>query len=231
MNLLVNGDFTDGQHVWQSNPTVQIPNSWDLFAYDQAGHMPECYCMMMGPPQNIGPIWKVFTSYAQHEHALGERVIVPVGAELVFRASVWAWSSGQDDPMRSLNGGSYHTRIGIDPFGGMEWRSPHIVWDYPPLGHKVMDTRDEHSVAAVAEAGVVTVWLSGRHEWALKHGDAYWFQASLESLYTPEPPPTGDLAERVGHLEDDVDALSAAAYSFETRIQRIEDFLTSFRKE
>jgi len=186
--------------------------------------------MDMGAPQTLGRIWKIFMSYSAYEYALGQRVQVPVGSQLVFRASVWAWSSGQDDPMHSLNGGSYHTRIGIDSFGGTDWRSQDIVWDYPSLGHKVMDCRDEHSVAAEAKAGIVTVWLHGQHEWGLKHGDAYWFNASLESLYTPEPP-GGDLAERVAELEDDLFTLNAVTGALAMRIQRIEDFLASFHKE
>jgi len=233
MNLLVNGNFTDSDYVWQDNATVRLPTGWGLFDYVQGGDdtkMPECYVMPMGPPQDLGPIWKVFTTFAKHEYALGQRVIVPVGSQLVFRAGVWAWSSALDDPMRSLGGGSYHTRIGIDPLGGTDWRSQDIIWDYPELGHKAMDCRDEHSVAAVAEAGVVTVWLSGRHEWALKHGDAYWFQASLESLYTPEPPSSSDLAERVAELEDDMLTLDAVTGALAMRIQRIEDFLASWTR-
>jgi len=218
VNILINGDFAGGQSAWPGNASVQLPDGWSLFAFKSLDQRaPEACVMDMGAPQTLGRIWKIFMSYSAYEYALGQRVQVPVGSQLVFRASVWAWSSGQDDPMRSLNGGSYHTRIGIDPFGGMEWRSKHIIWDYPSLGHKVMDCRDAHTVAAVAEAGIVTVWLSGRHEWALKHGDAYWFNAELESLYTPEPP-SGDEWHEL--------ALSNAA-----RIRAIEDFLASFRKE
>lgn len=216
INQLVNGDFMSlPSFVWQNKATVRLPGAWDLFAYDPAGHMPECYTMMMGPPQNLGPIWKVFTTYSPHEYALGQRVIVPVGADLFFRAGVWAWSSDKDDPLksegqRSGEPGSYHTRIGIDPLGGVYWRAPEIVWDYPKLGHKVMDCPDQHQVITKAQAGIVTVWLHGQHEWALKHGDAYWFAAELEVLGGDEPP-SGDYA------------------ALEARVRRIEDFLASFR--
>jgi len=235
MNILVNGDFTEGDNIWQDHSTVRIPKGWDLFNYERNAHMPECYSMMMGPPQDIGPIWKVFTTYSQHEYALGQRVRVPVGAELLASAGVWAWSSGKDNPLLSETGGSYHTRIGIDPFGGTDWRSPYVVWDYPPLGHKLMDIPDEHYLEATAEAGMITVWLHGQHEWALKHGDAYWHEASLEITSQPTPEPSGDLAAltaRVAELERQLretgTAHTDAIAQLEAQVAQIEIFLAQW---
>ena len=208
-NLLVNGDFMGDQVVWQGKSTVRLPEGWPLFAYNPEGHMPECYVMDMGAPQNIGRIWKVFTSYARHEYALGQRVRVPVGAMLRFGAQVWAWSSTKDDPMRSEDGGSYHHRIGIDPVGGTDWRSPDIIWDYPRLRCKEMDSPFFHTLGATAEAGVVTVWLHGEHEWALKHGDAYWFTATLEMLGAPGPGPDPQVEARLAALEANQRAIIA----------------------
>lgn len=207
--------FKENSPPWRSpggqvHTTVLLPADWELFAVEPFrgnGEMvlPECKCVHLGAPQNLGWVWKAFSSYSTHRYALGRRVAVPMGCQVELLAWVWSWSSEGDDPMVSVNG-SYRTRIGVDPFGGTDWRSPDIVWSHEEPGRKVMDKLIRHEVVTAAEAGKITLWLWGDSEWRVKHNDAYWSGAWLY-LSGDTPPPTGDLEQRVAQLEQDVAAL------------------------
>ena len=189
----------------QTHSTVALPGEWSLFwAEPNTGQgvfvLPECKRVNLGLPQNLGWVWKAFSTYSTHRYALGVRVAVPIGARLIMGAGVWTWSSTQDSPMESIDG-SYRTRIGIDPFGGINPNSEDVEWSHPAPGLKAMDSLVDHTVEDEAQAGKVTLWLWGDSEWRVKHNDAYWTDVSLWIEGGQEPPPAGDLEARLARLE------------------------------
>jgi len=209
-DLLQNGDFTGGTYrytdPWGNQISeLELPQGWELFTYQEKGeiHRPETKVERTSPdPELVAPVWKAFTSYSRHHYSLGQRVPVAFRTELSFYAWVFPWSSSQDKFGESV-GGSYRVRVGIDPFGGVDPESRYIKWSHKEPGYKAMDVLQELIVEAVAEAGMVTVWLQGDCEWPLKHNDAFWDGARLWALSVPEPPepPAGDLEARLARLE------------------------------
>jgi len=209
-NLLQNGDLTGGFYYlteWgHEMHEVQLPVGWDLFQYrpiseDPQTHRPECKIENGDhEPSLTSPVWKAFTTFSKHHYTLGQRVQVAVGTELKLSAWVYAWSSRFDQWGISVDG-SYRTRIGIDPFGGINPDADEVVWNHTAPGLKSMDCLQEHTLQATAKAGMITVWLQGDAEWALKHNDAFWDGAHLVALSTPPGPGDPALEARVAALE------------------------------
>jgi len=192
-NLLQNGNFTGGAYHYtewghQVNE-VQLPTGWGLFEYDHGSdfHRPETKVQVAHQePSLTDMVWKVFSTYSRHHCSLGQRVQVAVGTDLRLDAWVYAWSSDADTWGES-EGGSYRVRVGIDPYGCLFSDSPDIQWSHPGHGYKAMSEYVHLDTKAIAEAGVVTVWLQGDAEWAVKHNDAFWDSASLTAISTPAP--------------------------------------------
>ena len=221
-NLLANPSFEQGTELYHDEwgntiAEIELPRGWSRFVYEpQCGpgcnYRPECkpeLAILYGYARirhgDAGT--KCFTTYATHRYWLGQTVTVTAGS--VVEAIAWsmAWSSTKDDPKVSA-GGSYRTRIGIDPTGGDDPHSESVVWSEPEPGRKAMDGWEQHEATAISQ-GAVTLWLEGWPEWPVKHNDSYWDDARLTVLSaptatpgptlaptaTPEPTPTPDSLE------------------------------------
>ena len=125
-----------------------------------------------------------------------------------YRFGCWAhsWSSCGDNPFTSgleCSGGFPNEQVtfraGIDPTGGTDFRSTHIVW-----GDGV-HTYDQYapvpSVTTIAQSDVITVFIRSVYMWGFKHNDSYVDQAELiaEGPHIDLTPTEIDRSVRVGN--------------------------------
>jgi len=127
---------------------------------------------------------KWFNNYATHHAGLLQQVNVPSGSLVTLTAYAWAWSSSKDT--FDVSDGQYSVRVGIDPTGGTDWRSPNIVWSPENL---TTDQWVQMSVQTQAKAGTVTAFLRGDAEFRVVHNDVYFDDVCL-TYVAPTPPPT-----------------------------------------
>ena len=120
-----------------------------------------------------------------------QRVAVPAGATCTFSAHVQAWCSNSDDPR--VSDGEMYFKVGIDPSGETDAYSEQVVWDddwYLVRGEYV-----KRSIAVVAGAAHITVFVRAWNKWAMKHNDCYLDKCSLTITggepAPPVPPPPG----------------------------------------
>ncbi|NLG51903.1 MAG: hypothetical protein GX552_17495 [Chloroflexi bacterium] len=131
---------------------------------------------------------KFFTSNGTHQAGFFQTVEVPPNSWVRFSIWVMAWSSDEDVPEHSFKDGDYALSIGIDPTGGTDWRSEHIIWGPETTRH---DEWVHLTLDAYTESGQVSVWTRGAPVWPVKHNDSYWDDASLIVLSSqPQPTPT-----------------------------------------
>ena len=136
------------------------------------------------------------SEYATHHGGIYQRVAVAPGS--VVRFSMWArvWSSSSDDAARSLKPGDYRVSLGIDPYGGTDGSSEHVVWSPEIVEY---DTWIKLSVSAVAKGNAVTVFARGACSWRVKHNTSMWDSASLH-VTPPAAPIAGASASPVQAL-------------------------------
>jgi hypothetical protein len=108
-----------------------------------------------------------------------------------YRFSIWAqvWSSSEDEPNTSVLPANPHLQIGIDPTGNWDPGSPNIVWSPEASMSSIIDQWALLNAEATAQNDIVTVFMRTNPDFANKHNDMYWDQASLEAVGPPEPTP------------------------------------------
>lgn len=220
-NLLVNGRFIEGathSYVEWNHPVAEIdlPYGWNLFNYNHRSetdlswvwHRPECKLAMVRGQK----VWKAFSTFSTHRYALGQKVKVQPGATYKLTVRVNTWSCTNDDETR-YDGGSYRTKVGLNPKGETYWASRGIAWSTQyEVGTKHDGVGVEvRTVTAKAVEDTMVVWLLGDAEWAVRHNDAYWIEATL-NMVSPPSPPIGDekLEKRVESLEERMTNLELA---------------------
>ncbi len=115
-----------------------------------------------------------FTFWKTHMAGIYQRVQVEPGRLYCF--SIWghSWSSDDDNPQTSDSPSIQ--KIGIDPFGGVDWQSPNILWGSPT------EQYNEYALfllCSVAQSEYLTVYTFSEPIWAVKHNDVYWDDAEL----------------------------------------------------
>jgi len=203
------GAFVD----WAGIGELTVPEGWMpvWVEGDEPGvnHRPECDRERVRVVSGASAA-KMFTVHASHDGALMRRVEVRAGelVRVVGMGATFSQRCGQG------------IRIGIDPSGGTDHRSPAICWSRW-LSHYsdgwVGEQFVELSVMAVAEGDVVSVFLASRSDYAAPVVAAYWDDVRVEQEgdVLPEPgpgdePSEGDLAEAVAELAGSVQALAGA---------------------
>ena len=137
-----------------------------------------------------------FTLYATHEAGVYQQVATQIGGAYCF--SVWghSWSAADDpDPLNNagdaLSGPDYGQlwqKVGIDPTGGTDWTSPNIIWSDQETSVKGRHQYDVHAlfiVTATAQADTATVFLYSQPDFAVKHNNVYWDDATFSLLSLP----------------------------------------------
>jgi hypothetical protein len=156
---------------------------------------------------NTAQCW--FTNWKIHDAGVYQRVTnIPAGATATFKANGQVWCSDSDDPR--VSDGELYFRLGIDPTGGIDYRSGNVVWTDLVFGTK---DYQEIQVSAIAQATSITVFVRSWNKWALKHNDMYVDKASLiiEGGGTI-PPPDGGIQDallvQIDNVQTELDKLS-----------------------
>lgn len=217
-NLLVNGGFEDSSPGWPMQwgiPEVQIAPGWQAYWVEsppegviapQYWKRPEFRDVKSAEfPYRVRSGWlaqKYFSFGGQHMAGLYQHVTnITPGTELRFSVYAQTWSCMPGDEWNICPTGSnsnspapMHTRVGIDPYGGTDPWSPHIIWS-PEVN--AYDAWTLIQVDAVAQAGAVTVFTYSYADWFDTvfriNNDVYLDDASLIAL-NEAPPPTATSA-------------------------------------
>jgi hypothetical protein len=138
---------------------------------------------------------KAFTFYRCHEMGLMQRVNVNAG-RYAFRIYAHSWYSNcstkpfdppLDGDCKTRIGAKNVLKVGIDPAGGIDPRSPSVVWgkgveQYGIYGQPLV-------VITSVTTGTITVFVSSLADTPLKHDDVYLDDAALFAIpYTTYVP-------------------------------------------
>jgi len=133
--------------------------------------------------------------YTLWRGGIQQKIRVTPGQWYRFVCWAWVYCSTRDDNISA--GGTFHARVGINPWGG----SPQ---DYQSIFGKEIEKREYNpqegydrwvqvEVIAPAFGNVITVFTEGMPEHAVSHNDVYWDDATFERVEfggtTPEPEP------------------------------------------
>lgn len=198
-NLIQNPGFEGNFSAWSGIPEVQVASNWTPWWWDNPGHDPPYFrpeykrALSSVFPKRVlsgSSAQQWFTFHASHLAGLYQQVF-NVTPNQRYRFTIFAqvWSSLEDDPNTSVLPANPHLQIGIDPTGNWDPGSPDIVWSPEASMASIIDQWGILSVDATAINDVVTVYMRTNPEFANKHNDTYWDQASLELIGPPEPTP------------------------------------------
>lgn len=198
---LVNGDFEDGWYYYWGWGTKRVPEGWTPYWKPTGPEREPEFKEGRGDlfPRRVhsgarSAQW--FTWSGTHIGGLYQEVQVAPGSVVSASAYFQAWTSSCDDPSSNY-GGSYWTRIGIDPTGGTDWAADTVVWS-PAVKHGPAPDVGSYEwtyqeVEAMALGSNVTVFLRGDAEWAVTHNDCQVDDVVIEvagPVATPTATPT-----------------------------------------
>jgi len=198
-NLIQNPGFEGNYRAWSGIAEIQVASNWTPWWWDNPTHEPAYFrpeykraSAAVFPKRVLSgdAAQQWFTFHASHLAGMYQQVFnVTPGQN--YRFTIWAqvWSSLEDDPNTSILPANPHLQIGIDPSGNWDPGSPNIVWSPEASMSSVIDQWVMLGVEATAQNNVVTVFMRTNPEFANKHNDMYWDQASLEAVGPPEPTP------------------------------------------
>lgn len=198
-NLLQNPGFEGNYKAWSSIAEIQVASKWTPWWWDNPGHEPAYFrpeykraSASVFPKRVLSgdSAQQWFTFHASHLAGMYQQVF-NVSPGQHYRFSIWAqvWSSLEDDPNISVLPANPHMQIGIDPTGNWDPGSQNIVWSPEASMSSVIDQWALLNVEATAQNNVVTVFMRTNPDFANKHNDMYWDQASLEAVGLPGPTP------------------------------------------
>jgi hypothetical protein len=197
-NLLQNPGFEGNFFAWSGINEIQVAHGWTPFWWEQPDRDPPFFrpeykrAVAATFPNRVlsgesAQQW--FTFYASHWAGMHQQVFnVTPGRR--YRFSIWAqvWSSSESNPPTvSVNPANPRLRVGIDPTGNWQAGADTVVWSGEAPMHNHVDRWGEISVEAVAENNVITVFMRTNPDFANKHNDMYWDNASLVAI-EPAPP-------------------------------------------
>jgi hypothetical protein len=198
-NLIQNPGFEGNFSAWSGIPEVQVASNWTPWWWDNPGHDPPYFrpeykrALASVFPKRVlsgSSAQQWFTFHASHLAGMYQQVF-NVTPNQRYRFTIFAqvWSSTEDEPNNSVLPANPHLQIGIDPTGNWDPGSPDIVWSPEASMASIIDQWGMLSVEATAINDAVTVYMRTNPEFANRHNDMYWDQASLEVIGPPEPTP------------------------------------------
>ena len=184
-NLTVNCQFDAFGEV---PPYGAVASGWTPFvefsveppAFNSAGETP------LAPAQEIFCSWLPFTAgiYQQVQSTPGTAYVAAIG---------WAPYASYSETGERNEGQFIGRKVGIDPRGGIDPTSPHIVWS-PEVWDQLWGVFPQLRVSAVAQEGTITVFVRAHNPQS--HGnDKVWFDAvtlmvdAAQPAATPTPIP------------------------------------------
>jgi hypothetical protein len=172
---LLNPKFEEGFRYVDSVREVLVANNWWPW-WDQGSARPEwknAHIDIDARRVREGVnAQQWFNNYATHTGGILQRISgLPAQGKLFFGAWLQCFSSNKDDFSHSE--GRYRMNIGIDPYGGGDFRSSDIVWANGGHALQPYDRYEYVQVETPARADRCTVFVWGQAEWALKHNNAY----------------------------------------------------------
>jgi hypothetical protein len=198
-NLIQNPGFEGNFSGWSGIPEVQVASNWTPWWAENPSHDPPYFrpeykrALASVFPKRVlsgSSAQQWFTFHASHLAGMYQQVF-NVTPNQRYRFTIFAqvWSSTEDEPNTSVLPANPHLQIGIDPTGNWDPGSPEISWSPEASMSSIIDQWGMLSVEATALNDVVTVYMRTNPEFANKHNDMYWDQASLELIGPPEPTP------------------------------------------
>ncbi len=199
-NLLANPGFEGNYSAWSGIGPIQVADGWTPWWVEDPDADPQLFRPEWKPAEGAYFPYRVrsgaraqqyFTFFASHVAGMYQQVFNVTPGQ-TYRFTIWAqvWSSTEDNPPTvSFNPANPHLKIGIDPTGNWNPFSGNVVWSPEASMTSILDKYGEVSVEATAQNSVITVFMRTNPDFAVKHNDTYWDDASLV-LVGPPPPPT-----------------------------------------
>jgi hypothetical protein len=197
-NLLQNPGFEGNFFAWSGINEIQVAHGWTPFWWEQPDRDPPFFrpeykrAVAAQFPNRVlsgesAQQW--FTFHASHWAGMYQQVFNVTPGQR-YRFSIWAqvWSSTESVPATvSINPSNPRLRVGIDPTGNWQAGAGTIVWSAEASMGGHIDRWGEISVEAVAQNNTITVFMRTNPDFATKHNDMYWDNASLVAI-EPVPP-------------------------------------------
>jgi hypothetical protein len=190
----------------ENPPAITVPKGWfadwDTDPQDGVLDRPECHMKdrNAGQPEVRTGRYAatMFKPWATYRGVFG--ITVPARLGDLIAMSAWAYAD------TSMDAG-FGMRIGIDPYGGNDFRSSDVKWskwwDTNHPDEFQNETWKELTVTAYALASEVTLYLFASTDWATqKGGNAIWDDVTLYNM--AEDPEPGDGLTK----QDVVDAIN-----------------------
>ena len=222
-NLLKNPGFERRFRAWNGIPEIQVAPNWTPWWWEDPNHVPAYFrpeykrALASAFPKRVfsgesAQQW--FTFHASHVAGMYQQVFDVTPGQR-YRFSIWAqvWSSTEDNPNQSVMPANPHLQIGIDPTGNWNAGAPTVNWSAEAPMSGVIDQWGLMVLEATAENNIITVFMRTSPDFANKHNDMYWDNASLEAVQTPPPtsPPSATTSPATKTLE--ATAPPAATYT------------------
>lgn len=196
-NLLQNPGFEGNYGPWNGIPEIQVAAGWTPWWYEDPDHNPAYFrpeykrALASVFPKRVfsgDSAQQWFTFHASHLAGMYQQVF-NVTPGVRYRFTIWAqvWSSLEDDPVTSVQPANPHLQIGIDPTGGWSAGSPTVIWSPEGAMSSLIDQWAPLNVEATAENSIITVMMRTNPDFASKHNDMYWDNASLVAVQPPQP--------------------------------------------
>ncbi|MCB8951250.1 MAG: hypothetical protein H6650_04470 [Ardenticatenales bacterium] len=204
-NLLRNPSFEGNYSAWLPQyGTAQMAADWTPWWVEDGGRDPIWAQPEYKPAERaIYPrrvldgerAQQYFTFFKSHYAGMYQQVFnVTPGTTYRFTVWVQVWSSIDDDASRSNTPANPRLHIGIDPTGaawpGFVGGAPAtVVWSGEAPMDCIIDQWCPLSIDVTAQNSTITVYMRSSPDFANKHNDLYFDNASLVAI-GPPPPPT-----------------------------------------
>jgi hypothetical protein len=196
-NLLQNPGFEGKFKSWNSIPEIQVAARWTPWWFENPTHEPAYFrpeykravsSQFSKRVLSGDSAQQWFTFHASHLAGMYQQVFDVIPGQS-YRFSIFAqvWSSIEDNPNSSVFPANPHLRVGIDPTGNWDPASAEIIWSGDASMSSVIDQWGQISIEAVAQNDVLTVFMRTNPDFANKHNDMYWDNASLVAVGPATP--------------------------------------------
>ncbi len=198
-NLLKNPGFEGRFQTWNGNSEIQVAANWTPWWWENSEHDPPYFrpefkrAQAAFYPNRVlsgesAQQW--FTFHASHVAGMYQQVFNVRSGQL-YRFTIWTqvWSSVEDNPYSSVFPANPHLQVGIDPTGFWNAGSPDVIWSGEAPMSGIIDQWGQVSVEGRAQDNIITVFMRTRPEFANKHNDMYWDNATLVAISSSPPTP------------------------------------------